>query len=182
MWAAERRPDPGAARRVRQAAEASDSRALQLVADYAVAISERDIATLTSTGDDLLDVGFAIVGLRAHVAALRLRRARGDVLAAARATDVLWQKSKALGVDLPVVSAALAHDIDLTPRELEIARLASSGRTNQSIAGHLSLSVRTVENHLLSSYRKIGVENRDALGRVMTTWLSSAELGSLELL
>jgi DNA-binding CsgD family transcriptional regulator len=174
IWAAERQPDSAAARQLRQAAETSDSRPLQLVADYAVAIAEADPSALTAVGDSLFDVGYAAVGVRAHLAAIRLRRAQGDVTGGAQAAEVLWKKSGVLGIDLGVVSAALARDIDLTRRELEIARLASTGRSNQSIAGQLSLSVRTVENHLLSVYRKVGVENRDGLTRVMSAWLSSA--------
>lgn len=182
MWAAEQVPDVVTARKVREAAEATDGRALRFVADYAVAISEGDADALTRTGDRLLEVGFAAVGFRSHVAAIRLHRTEADARAAAEASEVLWQKAGLLGIDLGFVSAALARDIDLTPRELEITQLASTGRSNQSIADQLTLSVRTVENHLLSAYRKVGVESRDEITRVMSTWLSAAEMGSLDLL
>jgi DNA-binding CsgD family transcriptional regulator len=39
------------------------------------------------------------------------------------------------------------------------------------IATALSISSRTVENHILSAHRKIGVDNRDDLTRAVTTWL-----------
>jgi DNA-binding CsgD family transcriptional regulator len=55
----------------------------------------------------------------------------------------------------------------LTPRERQIAALLSRGRTNQQIAGALTVSRRTVENHLQSIYRKLGVSNRTAAAAVL---------------
>ena len=50
----------------------------------------------------------------------------------------------------------------LTPREGRIVRLLSEGQTNQQIGDALGVSRRTVENHLQSAYRKLGVTNRTA--------------------
>lgn len=50
----------------------------------------------------------------------------------------------------------------LTTREAEILRLVAQGRGNFDIADRLSLSRRTVEQHLRSVYDKLGVENRTA--------------------
>ncbi len=47
----------------------------------------------------------------------------------------------------------------LTKRELEIAALIKDGLQNKEIADKLYLSVRTVENHRRSLYRKLGVGN-----------------------
>jgi DNA-binding CsgD family transcriptional regulator len=58
---------------------------------------------------------------------------------------------------------------ELTPREREIALLAADGASSRQIAGRLVISVRTVDNHLQSAYRKLGVGRRQdlagALGR-----------------
>lgn len=55
----------------------------------------------------------------------------------------------------------LASRIDgLTPRELEIVRLAASGLDNSAIAGRLFLSVRTVERHLSNAYASLGVTGK----------------------
>jgi DNA-binding CsgD family transcriptional regulator len=51
----------------------------------------------------------------------------------------------------------------LTPHELHVARLASSGASYKDIAGRLFISPRTVETHLSSIYRKLGVKNRAGL-------------------
>ncbi len=48
----------------------------------------------------------------------------------------------------------------LSPRELEVLTLLGHGLSNKDIAARLYLSVRTVEGHLLSLYRKLEVHNR----------------------
>jgi pimeloyl-ACP methyl ester carboxylesterase/DNA-binding CsgD family transcriptional regulator len=62
-------------------------------------------------------------------------------------------------VDLPRQNggpdpAALA---ELTSREREVLDLAAAGRENREIAEALTLSVRTVERHLQTVYRKLGL-------------------------
>jgi DNA-binding CsgD family transcriptional regulator len=54
-------------------------------------------------------------------------------------------------------------DDELTPSERRIAELAASGASNSEIAGSLFLSVRTVETHLTSAYRRLGISSRREL-------------------
>jgi DNA-binding CsgD family transcriptional regulator len=51
----------------------------------------------------------------------------------------------------------------LSAREILVARLAATGRTNAQIAAELYLSVRTVESHLHHARVKLGVSGRDGL-------------------
>lgn len=51
----------------------------------------------------------------------------------------------------------------LTNREKEILRLLSAGQTNRSISEALSVSPRTVENHISQLFRKLGVHSRTSL-------------------
>ena len=50
----------------------------------------------------------------------------------------------------------------LTPRETEVLLCAADGRTDGEIAQELSISPRTVQKHLQSTYRKLGVITRTA--------------------
>jgi DNA-binding CsgD family transcriptional regulator len=51
----------------------------------------------------------------------------------------------------------------LTAREREIAELAATGASNREISAQLFVSVRTVENHLATIYRKLGIKTRAEL-------------------
>lgn len=48
----------------------------------------------------------------------------------------------------------------LTTRQRDILRLLQKGLANQSIATEMSLSIKTVENHLTRIYRLLGVQSR----------------------
>jgi DNA-binding CsgD family transcriptional regulator len=58
-----------------------------------------------------------------------------------------------------------ASPFGLTPREAEVLGLVARGLHNQDIADRLSLSRRTVEQHLRSAYDKLDVHNRAAATR-----------------
>ena len=53
----------------------------------------------------------------------------------------------------------------LTERETEILRYVAKGLTAKQIAARLSLSHRTVENHVQATFRKLQVANRVELAR-----------------
>ena len=55
----------------------------------------------------------------------------------------------------------------LTQREAQVARLVVDRRTNPEIAGELFLSVKTIETHLRSIFRKLDVSSRYDVARVM---------------
>ncbi len=52
---------------------------------------------------------------------------------------------------------------NLTPRETEVVQLIANGSTNRQIAATLECALKTVEHHVSSALRKVGVDNRTAL-------------------
>jgi DNA-binding NarL/FixJ family response regulator len=48
----------------------------------------------------------------------------------------------------------------LTPREIDVLRLAAEGMTNRAIGHELSIGHRTVQGHLANIYGKLGVNSR----------------------
>lgn len=48
---------------------------------------------------------------------------------------------------------------DLTPRQLDIAKLVATGKTSKEIANELNISVRTVENHRNDILKKLHLRN-----------------------
>lgn len=55
----------------------------------------------------------------------------------------------------------------LTPQERRVAERAAAGASNRDIAEEMFLTLRTVETHLTSTYRKLGVDGRASLEPVV---------------
>ena len=56
-----------------------------------------------------------------------------------------------------------AAHMSLSAREMEIIELVADGLTNQQIAEKLTISKRTVDNHVSNMFTKTGSKNRVAL-------------------
>jgi DNA-binding CsgD family transcriptional regulator len=62
---------------------------------------------------------------------------------------------------------ALSGPESLTPSERRVAELAAEGRSNRDIAQTLDVTPKTVEVHLTSIYRKLGISIRAMLAEVL---------------
>lgn len=63
----------------------------------------------------------------------------------------------------PAIAARLADRMirpGLTPRELDVLRLVSRGRTNKEIAAAMFISDETVKSHMKGLFQKLGVHDR----------------------
>ena len=58
---------------------------------------------------------------------------------------------------------ANSSNMGLSAREMEIIGLVADGLTNQEIAEKLTISKRTVDNHVSNMFTKTGSKNRVAL-------------------
>jgi DNA-binding CsgD family transcriptional regulator len=76
--------------------------------------------------------------------------------------------------DLARLGTRRASGPGLTSAERKVAGLVASGRTNREVAADLYMGLRTVESHLTSIYRKLGVRSRSELVRA---WAQRPGLG-----
>jgi DNA-binding CsgD family transcriptional regulator len=67
------------------------------------------------------------------------------------------------------LAAVPSQSRPITPVELRVAELASTGLTNRQIATQLFISPKTVESHLSSVYRKLGIRSRAGLAHKLDT-------------
>jgi len=66
------------------------------------------------------------------------------------------------------VRAEAAMEI-LTPREREVTRLTSAGKTNHEIAYELGISSETVKSHIRSTLAKLGLHSKAELRLLVQT-------------
>ena len=78
-----------------------------------------------------------------------------------------WIEQQASGRALETLirrdAAEKAAGRELTPREIELVRLAASGLRNREMSRRLEISEGTVKMHLHNIYRKLKLENRVGL-------------------
>lgn len=72
--------------------------------------------------------------------------------------DVWWTNR---GID------GAAEKDALTPRQLEIAQLATIGRSNAAIARALGISINTVKARLKEVFERLRVDNRTELANAL---------------
>jgi DNA-binding CsgD family transcriptional regulator len=124
-------------------------------------------------GDGLLEVsgdletmgdriGAADAAAHAAIAFGRQNLRGSKLTASGRATRIAGE----CGSTTPA-TRDIAAPLPLSRREREIATLVRDGLSNKEIADTLTMSVRTVEGHILRACKKVDVANRAALGELI---------------
>nr|UPN68094.1 putative LuxR transcriptional regulator [Saccharothrix sp.] len=140
-----------------------DSRSVALLGEAA------ELFDLARATDEVMQTLFDLGVLHAEhndvVAGRSTLEAAGEL---ARAHDnSLWRRRTDAALRR---LAPRAEPVQLTRQELKTARLALTGYTNRQIAETMNVQQRTVEFHLSSTYRKLGISGRrelpEALGAV----------------
>ncbi len=122
------------------------------------------VLILTAYDDDPYVFALLQAGADGYV----LKTASGDELVQAVRTVYQGQSALSPEIATKVVRQAVtgkpataADQVEpLTPRELDVLRLAAKGLTNKAIGHQLGISHRTVQGHLASIYGKLGVSSR----------------------
>ena len=136
------------------------------------------VLILTAFDDD----PYVMAALQAGANGYVLKTADADEIAQA-VRDVHEGKSALDPIIARKLLAQLAGQRDrqpiesLTPREIDVLKLAARGYTNKAIAAHLSISDRTVQGHLANIFGKLHVATRtEAVMRAVSLgWLSPTD-------
>jgi DNA-binding CsgD family transcriptional regulator len=160
-----------AAPRLRELAAVVEGPVAPARAAHAAALASQDAPALESSSAAFHECGAVLLAAEASADAAVIWRRNGLLRRAGgaqRRSSVLAARCE--GARTPALVTAVPARAALTPRELEIARLAAAGLANREIAARLCLSHRTVENKLHAAYEKLGVQGRTELARTLETY------------
>ncbi|MER5831352.1 LuxR C-terminal-related transcriptional regulator [Streptomyces sp. NPDC002130] len=128
-------------------------------ARHADALTRADGPDLDEVAAELERRGFLLFAAEAYAQAVRAHRDPGAARHSRTRAVALARRCQ--GARTPALSGLVLGE--LTARQRQIVTLAAAGLTNRQIAEHLTLSVRTVGNHLYSAYARLGASDRGAL-------------------
>ena len=133
-------------------------------------VDGKDPAAVEAASAAFEELGFVLLAAEAAAdAAVAWRRSGDPRRAAAAERRAGGLAGRCEGAKTPALTGVSVR-ATLTPRELEIARLAAAGVPNRDIADRLYLSRRTVENKLHAAYEKLGVDGRHELAEALEAY------------
>lgn len=156
--------DPISAELIEQCRSHVEGEIHQSLLDQARAILADDPFAFRTGGDRCLEMGCALIAVEHFALAARAAERRGHTDLA----EASWRRARLSAGALGTIQAAHLAGITVEPpaltrREQQIADLVAHGVSNRDIAQALTLSVRTVENHLNRVYTKWGISSRREL-------------------
>ncbi|MFH8974732.1 LuxR C-terminal-related transcriptional regulator [Streptomyces sp. NPDC017890] len=145
------------------APECAAGRLTGVFAGHADALEGGDGPALDRVAEELERRGFLLFAAEAHAQAVRAHRDPGAARTARTRAVALARRCQ--GARTPALSGLVFGE--LTARQRQIVTLAAAGLSNRQIAERLTLSVRTVGNHLYGAYTRLGAGDRGALPCLM---------------
>ncbi|WP_162833440.1 LuxR family transcriptional regulator [Streptomyces sp. CB09001] len=130
---------------------------------HADALAREDGPTLDRVADELERCGFLLFAAEASAQAVGAHRDPRSARTARTRAAALARRCQ--GARTPALSGLVLGE--LTARQRQIVTLAAEGLSNRQIAERLTLSVRTVGNHLYGAYTRLGARDRGALPWLM---------------
>ncbi|MFH8440597.1 LuxR C-terminal-related transcriptional regulator [Streptomyces sp. NPDC018026] len=145
------------------APERAAGRLTGVFAAHADALAREDGPALDRVAEELERRGFLLFAAEASAQAVPVHR---DPRAARTSrTRAAALARRCQGARTPALSGLVLGE--LTARQRQIVTLAAAGLSNRQIAERLTLSVRTVGNHLYGAYTRLGAGDRGALPWLM---------------
>lgn len=131
--------------------------------DLSEALLGSDAEKIVAAAESAQKTGALLQAATAYSVASAQLRDAGQLERAEQVELQLSAVSDRLGASPSALQSRSPEKWQLTSREIQIAALAANGMKNQAIGERLSISVRTVENHLNRVYRKTGARSRSQL-------------------
>ena len=137
---------------------------IETMVDHGLAQVEQDADASTRVAERFAEMGAHLLAAEAWAQAAGLLP-EGSAEAARAVLSSVAQERRCEEPSTPALSS---RPTGITSREAQVALDAASGLTSAQIAEARFLSVRTVDNHLHSVYRKLSVSGREELADLVT--------------
>jgi len=144
---------------------------IEAMQHHAEALVVRDPDRLETVAAQFANFGAHLLAAEAYAQASVMLASNGEETRAGR--DAALSMALESLCERPQTPALALRPTLVSPRELEVALDAAAGLTSPQVSEKHFISVRTVDNHLSSVYRKMGVGGRDELAGVFSPLLQN---------
>jgi DNA-binding CsgD family transcriptional regulator len=137
-----------------------------VLAWHARAAADQDGGELLAVAEQFAEMDINLYAAEAAAGAITLLRATRSPRTPTAAGLLADLVARCDGAHTPALAVPQPS---LTGRERQISKLAAAGVSSKEIADQLYLSARTVDNHLLRVYAKLGISGRAELAAALRT-------------
>jgi DNA-binding NarL/FixJ family response regulator len=144
-----------------------DGPVVPIYARHAAAVASCDASALDETSAEFEAAGLILSAADSAAQAAPLHERAGQRRKRAESAARALRLAVQCGGATTLAIRSAAKPLPVTSREREIVALVAEGMSNREIAERLTVSVRTVENHLYRACTKLDVTDRDELAKVI---------------